>query len=138
MRSHKIPGTELFMELRRRKRIKLRNNAMRPLSEEEIVDATVAFANGASIELLDLVDPLIDPFEDESEEAEARTREPCVGDRALEIREIRFAASLGNEPRTIGQMREDARQNTRENLQHRIRAPMSPQNVEELSNMDLF
>lgn len=58
MGSCKISVNKGFME----RRLRLRNTMKSPLSEQDIVDATVAFANGATIELLDLVEP-IEPFE---------------------------------------------------------------------------
>jgi hypothetical protein len=45
------------MERRKPKRIKLRNSPDHPLSEREIVDATIAFANGATLELIESADP---------------------------------------------------------------------------------
>jgi hypothetical protein len=42
-------GTSWFMEHRNPKRLTLRNDSVRPLSEEQIVDATRMFANGTKL-----------------------------------------------------------------------------------------
>jgi hypothetical protein len=133
------------MEPRKHKRIKLRNNPMRPLSEKEIVDATIAFANGATLELLDLYDPFdnsLDRIEAEIQGTESKLQEPCVGDQALEKREIRIALETGKEPRAVQLIREDRRRATRENLWHQIHDTMSSGDIEEWSDewsdMDLF
>jgi hypothetical protein len=43
------------MERKTNKQLTLRNTASNPLSEEQIVEATIAYANGASVTLLDCV-----------------------------------------------------------------------------------
>jgi hypothetical protein len=52
MCSRKVSVTRPFMEHQTPRIIKLRNTPVHPLSEQEIAEATLAFANGATLKLL--------------------------------------------------------------------------------------
>ena len=122
------------MEPRKSPRIKLRNTPERPLLEEEIVNATIAFANGARLDLKDLVDPFQWSFDGITPEK----IETYVGDEALMHNEERLALRGGRELRPISQIREDARSMTRDILSYYLIDPVLPEDVEGLSGFDLF
>jgi hypothetical protein len=105
------------MEHLKGKRIKLRNTETQPLSEREIVEATVAFANGATLELKDF--------------AEGRSSQPS------EEETTPSRSDSWGEPRTAEQIREDERRVTRELLSYILSGPMLEEDVNGLTDQDL-
>ncbi len=108
---------------------------MRPLSEKEIVEATVAFANGATLDLLDLAEhfPSRGPLDVTVQEYPLH-----VGDVVLQENERYRAVEEGDEPRTVDQVRNDCRRSTRESLGYIVREPMLAEDVEGITDQDLF
>jgi hypothetical protein len=109
------------MEHRKPKRIKLLNTAERPLSEKAIVDATVAFANGDSLDIQGLVPRGILPRADR------------VGDKAIEeaielrsaLREKNIEFGDDDGIKTIGEYWDQMRQGVRSTLSVFVENPLA-------------
>jgi hypothetical protein len=122
------------MEQTKPKRITLRNTPERPLTAEEIVNATISFANGDTLDLKDLVDP----FQWSRDGIKPEVAETYVGNRELRRREERDASESGSKPRTIKQIRDQWRFSTRETLTYYLTEPLLPEDANSLINLDFF
>ena len=114
----------------KQKIIMLRNTAVEPLSEADIVGATLEFANGAMLDLRDLVAV----FDYDSEVV----LDPCTGDEAIEKAEALFAAEMMESPRSVEQLRREARTFTRDRLHEIVNRPMVAEDLDGITDQDLF